>query len=211
MLDFSAVRAQVRRRVGRHRRLLAAALAAGAAAAAISAVSPAPPHLASVVVAAHDIDAGEVLSSGDVAVAEVPAGVVPSHAATTAADVLGRALAAPVRAGEVVTDRRLLGRSLLAGYPADTVAAPVRISDADTVSLLRVGDRIDVYAAVGSGSADPTSPAAVVVAGARIISLPAPTDSSQDGGLVVLAVDQRGAAALAEAGATAPLSVALRR
>ncbi len=178
---------------------------------ALSVVSPSPPRQATVVVAAHDLDAGELLSSGDIAVVQVPVSVVPSHAVTAADDLVGRALAAPVRAGEIMTDRRLLGRSLLTGYAADAVAAPVRIADVDVLGLLRVGDRIDVYAAVGGGSADPTSPAALVVAGARIISLRGPTESGQEGGLVVLAVDQRSAAALAEAGAIAPLSVALRR
>ena len=37
------------------------------------------------------------------------------------------------------------------------VAAPVRIADADVVALLRVGDRIDVYAATSVRPARPTA------------------------------------------------------
>ena len=86
------------------------------------------------------------------------------------------------------------------------VAAPIRIRDAGVVGLLEVGDRIDVYAARRD-----TSFADLVVAGARVVALPRPGDDNQEGGLVVLAVTPTEAAALAQASATAPLSLTLLR
>ena len=62
------------------------------------------------------------------------------------AGAVGRTLAAPVRAGEPVTDVRLVAPSLVAGYPG-RVALPVRMADADAVALLRVGDRVSLVAA----------------------------------------------------------------
>ena len=65
--------------------------------------------------------------------------------------VEGRVLAGPMRAGEVVSDLRLVGPALLEGYtstPGVTVlATPVRIADAGAVRPARPGDRIDVLAA----------------------------------------------------------------
>ena len=60
-------------------------------------------------------------------------------------------LAGPVRAGEPLTDVRLVGASLAAAYPG-AVAVPVRLPDAGMAALLRVGDRIDLVAA------DPRAP-----------------------------------------------------
>ena len=54
-------------------------------------------------------------------------------------------LAAPLRQGEPVTDVRLVGPSLTEGYDG-LVAVPVRLPDAGAVSLLQVGDQIDLVA-----------------------------------------------------------------
>jgi Flp pilus assembly protein CpaB len=69
-----------------------------------------------------------------------------------------------------------------------------------------VGDRIDVYAARRD-----TSLADRVVAGARVVTLPRPANDQEEGALAVLAVTPDQAAALAQASATAPLSLTLRR
>ncbi|MCX4762770.1 hypothetical protein OG562_17650 [Streptomyces sp. NBC_01275] len=97
------------------------------------------------------------------------------------------------------------------GRPAArTVAAPVRIADAETVRLLRPGDRVDVIAAeqpaVGDGEAR------VVAHGARVSKVPEPLSAvgGGDGGaLVVLSVPPSTAARLAGASATARLTVTL--
>ncbi len=93
--------------------------------------------------AAHDLDSGEVLTSDDLAIRRFPTDVAPPG---TARDAVGRTLAAPVRAGEPVTDVRLVAPSLVSGYPG-RVVLPVRVADADSVALLRVGDRVSLVAA----------------------------------------------------------------
>lgn len=206
MADLHAVLARIRRLLLRYRRPLSALLAAVAVLAVIESVAPTAAPKEPVVVAAHDLATGIVLTASDVVMVEMPPGVVPAGSSTSTAAVAGRVVAAPVREGEPLTDRRFLGRSLLTGYPAGTVAAPVRIQDAAVVDLLEVGDRIDVYAA-----RDATSLADVVVGDVTVITLPRSSDDNQQGGLVVLAVTSTQAAALAQASATAALSLTLRR
>ena len=206
MADLRAVTSQARRLFARYRRVLGALLAAVAVLGIIESMAPADPPSRRVVVAAHDLDAGALLTAGDVRAVPLPPTAVPGGAASDPARVIGRVVAGPMRAGEAVTDLRLVGRSLVARYPPGTVAAPVRIGDPDVVALLRVGDRIDVFAAGRDRSS-----ADVVVAGVRVVALPEGTDSSHDGALVVVAVTTQQAADLAEAAATAPLSVALLR
>ena len=78
------------------------------------------------------------------------AGAGPSGALASVADLPGRPLAGPVRAGEPLTDVRLLGPALLDALPGDAeerVAVPVRLADAGVTQLLAVGDRVDVLAA----------------------------------------------------------------
>lgn len=196
---------RVRRVVLRHRRLFSAALAAIAVLLVVQQLAPAPPRRIPVVVAAHDLDSGSLLDSSDVTVVGLPPGAAPHGSARSTSAVIGHRLAGPVRAGEPLTDWRLIGATLLAGYPAGQVAAPVRIADADAVGLLRVGQRIDVYAARRDAPA-----ADLVVGGAVVVALPTTSDE-QRGGLVVLAVSAADAARLAQAEAVASLSVALRR
>ncbi|WP_107409136.1 hypothetical protein [Streptomyces misionensis] len=92
-------------------------------------------------------------------------------------------------------------------HPAELVAAPVRIADADTVRLLRPGDRVDVVAAQDAAAG---SGARVLARGARVTRVPRPPDGVAEGGaLIVLAVPRATATALVGAGATARLAVTL--
>ncbi|MER8045241.1 hypothetical protein [Streptomyces sp. NPDC094032] len=92
------------------------------------------------------------------------------------------------------------------------VSAPVRIADAETVRLLRPGDRVDVIAApamttLGAGG---SGEARVVASGVRVAEVPGPGETRSDGGaLVVLSVPRPTAAALAGAGMTSQLAVTL--
>jgi pilus assembly protein CpaB len=208
MADLRVLLSRLRRAYLRHRRLVAASSAAVAVVCVVHVVSPRPPMAAPLVVAARDLPAGTVLGPGDVHVVGIDPHLVPAGADTSVAAVEGHSLAGPMRAGEPLTDRRLMGRALILGYPGDVVAAPVRIQDADAVSLLRVGDRVDVYSATGNQS----EPARRVVSDAPVVSLP-PSETGDDthtGALVVLAVTRPEAAMLAQASATTQLSVSLR-
>ncbi|MFF4587793.1 RcpC/CpaB family pilus assembly protein [Streptomyces sp. NPDC001388] len=98
------------------------------------------------------------------------------------------------------------------GRPAaGKVTAPVRIADAETVRLLRPGDRVDVIAVTAAGRTAAEGQARVVARGALVTKVPEPLEPSVgagDGGaLVVLSVPRSAAARLAGASATGRLAV----
>lgn len=197
------------------RRLLAALCVGLAAFAALRAVSPLPPETVTVTVTARDLPAGTVVAAGHLDQRRIDPGLVP-HGLLESADLHGRTLATAVRAGEMLTDARAVSPGLLAGYPG-SVAVPVRIPDAGSVGLLRVGDRIDVTAADprGTGGAD------VVAEDVAVVALPADPGTAPGSGvgtglgtglggrLVVLATSPSTAQDLAWAGANRHLSFVL--
>jgi Flp pilus assembly protein CpaB len=191
----------------RHRRSGAAVLAGVAVLLALRAVSPAPPPSTLAVVAARDLDAGAQLTSDDLRVLRVARSLAPTEGALAESTAVGRVLAAPLRAGEVLTDRSVVGPSLLAGFPVGTVATAIRLPDADIAALLRTGDHIDVLSAV----ADVGEPAVLVAADLTVIAtLDQGDDVRQPGAVVVLAATPEQAARLAGAAATGPLAVDIR-
>lgn len=210
----------LRRTAGWHRRLLAAALAAAAVAFGLEAMEPpAAPHVR-VLAADTDLTGGATLSTDDVRVAMLPPEAVPAGVLSAGTDVTGRVLAAPVRAGEPLTDVRLVGPALVEGYGAGLVAAPVRIADPAAVRLLRPGDIVDVLAAsVAAGAAAPasaaatrTAPAVTVAAAVPVVAVPEPGEDGllAEGALVVLATTPTVAEDLAGAAVTSRLSLVVR-
>jgi Flp pilus assembly protein CpaB len=196
---------RLRRFYLRYRRVIAAVAASIAVLLMARVMSPPPAETVPVVVATHDVNGGAAIAPEDVRVARMPPALVPHGAFLSTSRVVGSTVAAPLRAGEPLTDRRVLGRSLIAGYAAGLVAAPVRIQDSDVVRLLRPGDSIDVYAATSS-----RGPASLIAGSAPVVMLPQVDPASQTGALVVLAVTPLTAARLAAASATSPLSLTLR-
>ncbi|WP_443333691.1 hypothetical protein [Streptomyces sp. CB02460] len=95
-----------------------------------------------------------------------------------------------------------------ASPPVRLVSAPVRIADAETVRLLRPGDRVDVVASGGPGAA---AEARVVARGARVERVPSAEAGgpSGEGALIVLAVPRATAAGLAGAGISGGFAVVL--
>ena len=198
----------LRRTVLARRRLLAALSATAAVAVGLQAVAPPPPARTTVLTAARDIPGGTVLGPDDVRPAAFSSDTVPHGALRRAGQALGRTTAAPLRAGEAVTDVRLVTGTLLDGYPG-TVAAPVRISDAGVVALLQVGDRVDVLAA------DPRSGRAVALAHrVPVVAVPRAGEEGNalvPGALVVLGVSEETARTLAGASVGSYLSLTLVR
>jgi Flp pilus assembly protein CpaB len=204
---------RIRRAVLARRRGLAAVSAGLAVAAAVQAHAPPPNPMVAVLVAAHDLPAAVRLQAGDLATRPFSPGSVPAGVVTAAAAV-GRTTVGPVRAGEPLTDARLLGRSLLAGYPG-AVAATVRIGDPAAVGLLRVGDRIDLLAADPDGT-DPqgTGAARVLAEDVPVVALPRAVATGTDlvsGAPVVVAVPPETARLLAGAGVRSFLSLTVSR
>ncbi|WP_322937756.1 Flp pilus assembly protein CpaB [Nocardioides bizhenqiangii] len=175
----------VRRAVLRRRRLLAVLCTVGAVAAGLRATAPPAAPTEQVLVAVRDLPAGAVLDGDDLHTVEVEPDRTPDGVLTDAEDAAGAILAAPLRAGEPVTDVRLVGPDLVDSAPG-TIALPVRVSDAAQVGLLEVGDEIDLLAT------DPESRTTTTVAsGVLVLAVPAPDQEAPDaipGRLVVVGI-----------------------
>jgi hypothetical protein len=148
----------VRLLLARYRRPLAIGLALAGLWITIRSAAPPPPATIPMLTAAHDLPAGHTLTNDDLRTGAWPADRVPLGRLSLAA---GRVLASPIRAGEPVTDARVLGPGLLTGQPAGMVAVPIRLGDAAAGLIVRPGDRVDVLASSAAstlGSAWSTDP-----------------------------------------------------
>ena len=197
------------RRLGHHRRTLAAVATALGVLTLVQALTPAPPVTAPVVVAASDLTGGKTLAESDLAVVDMPTEFVPDAAAADPAALTGKILTATTPRGAPVTDRSVLTPRTLA--PGRSVA-PVRFADADLVQVIRAGDRIDIIAA-----GPDVGPDAIVAEDVRVVTIPdAEADtgfgsaSSTQGVLVLVEVHPEEAAALAQITSRAVLSPLLR-
>ena len=164
-----------------------------------------------VLVASRDVGAGATLRPRDLRVVSRPVGL---GARRLAADVdrggrpAGRVGRTPGRGAH----RRAPGRAGRdARAPAGLVAAPVRVADADAVSLLAAGDVVDILAATVDGGAE----ARLVASGVRVLAVPRAAESGiaaglGDGALLLLATTSPTAARLAAAAVTDRLSVVVR-
>ena len=106
----------------------------------------------------------------------------------------------PMRAGEPLTDFRLVGPGALAGYGESAVLATVRVDRSD-VAALRVGDRVDVVGVAPGGE----TPAEVVARGVEVATVPR-HDEAESVALGVVTTEE-GALALARAQLTSRLTV----
>lgn len=142
-----------------------------------------PPATVEVLTAARDLPAGAVLEPADLRLRPLPPEAVPDGIAEGA---VGSTLAAPVRAGEPITDVRLVGADLAAAHP-DLTTLPVRLPDAGLADLLDTGDRIDLIAT------DPQAGGSRVVAADALVLATPPNAEATDatsppGALVVLGI-----------------------
>lgn len=199
-------RRAVRRVVLARRRLLAALAAGSAVAAGVHAAAAPPPPTVAVTTAARDLPAGTLLSASDLTTGQFAPDTVPEGPAAAA---VGRTLAAPVRAGEPITDVRLVGDGLADAHPGLTTM-PVRLPDPGAAALLEAGDRIDLLAT------DPQAGSTHVVAAGAVVLATPPTGGPATGGappgtVVVLGVPPASATAVADAGVRWFLSYAFAR
>ncbi|MBV9096822.1 MAG: Flp pilus assembly protein CpaB [Frankiaceae bacterium] len=210
----------VRRLAAEPRRFAAVVCLGLAVLCALQVLRPQAPPTRSVWVVAHDVDGGAPLTAHDVRPERLPLRMVPRGALLVRERVVGRLVAAPMRAGEPVTDVRLLEPSLLAALPQPgLVAVPIRLADgAAAAALTRAGDLVNVLATAAddSGAAPPagSGPATQVIAAKlTVLAVPARDTGSDDGGagLVVVAATDAQAARLAGAAATTRLSLVLLR
>lgn len=207
----------VRRLAAQPRRFVAAVCLGLAVLSGLHVLRPHPPAGRSVWVVAHDVAGGTPLTVRDVKALRLPLTAIPRGALLARERVVGRLVAAPMRAGEPVTDVRLLEPSLLAALrQPGLVAVPVRLADGPAAAALtRAGDLVNVLgtATDDSGGDRSTAPSTrIIAAGLTVLAVPARDDGSDDGaGLVVVAATEAQAARLADAATTTRLSLALLR
>lgn len=161
-----------------------------------------------VVVATRDLQPGSALTQPDVEVRLLPATDVPLGTLTSRAAAIGRILAGPLRAGEPITDVRLVGPADTALTTGDPTAAtvPVRLADPDVADLLRPGIRVDVVTLDPDRQTDP-----VLAEDATVITIrDTPGVQGQAGRLVLVAVPRQAATQLAAASLRQPVTVTLR-
>lgn len=198
------------------RRLVAVALVVLAGALALRPAGAREAEQADVVVAAKDMAPGSLLSRADVSIRQLPAAVIPSGALTNRATAVGRVLATPIRAGEPLTDIRLVGPADTALTTGDPNAAtvPVRLADPDVADLLRPGIRVDVVTLDPDHQSDP-----VLAENATVVTVRETAGSSggvagsgqnQAGRLVLVALPRQLATRLAAASLRQPVTVTLR-
>jgi Flp pilus assembly protein CpaB len=164
---------RIHRFVFEHRRLLAAVFTGLAVLTALSALSREPDGT-SMLVARHDLRSGHVLTASDLRTTTVPPAARPSNTLGRGA-AIGRRVAGPMRAGEPITDYRVLQDDALSGYAADAVLTTIRVDRADGLTGLHVGDRIDVIAVDPEGE----SKAAVVARAVEVVTLPPSSGDSE--------------------------------
>lgn len=193
---------RVIRFVLRHHRLVAATATGLAVFFALMALTAKPAGQA-VVIASRDLNSGVAVRQSDLATVEVPAEIVPDHAATRASAVVGRTTSGAVRRGEVLTDRRTVGAGPLDGFGPDRVLAAVRVNDPAVLTLIRPGDAVDILAVAGE-----ESPKATLIAhNATVVTKPRLRSTFGDGVPVGLAVPRRDALRLAERSLDARLAI----
>lgn len=206
----------IRAHVWRWRWALAAACLGLAIAVVVLQLRPPAPATTPVLVAAHDLSAGTVLSEGDL---QVRHDHHPPPHQPQAGELLGMQMAVGLPAGMPLATTMTVGPGLAEGAPPDTVVVPVRLADAAVLQLARPGDLVDLYLAPADTGGQ-REEADLISRGAVVLSLP--EDGEGDGGLlgpqsalgastevVILAVKERDATLLTGASGFAPLRAVL--
>ncbi|AWB91367.1 SAF domain-containing protein [Aeromicrobium chenweiae] len=183
-----------------HRRLLAALFAGLAVLAALTSLRQDADGVR-VQVADRDLRSGHVIGADDLRTAVLPSAAAPAHTLGRDAAV-GHRVAGPMRAGEVVTDFRVVRAGALAGYGPGAVLTTIRVDRADGAAAVRVGDRVDVVAVDPDGE----SPAQVVARDVEVVTVPSSDDGS-DATALGLVTTEKNALRLAGAGLRSRFSV----
>jgi SAF domain len=190
-----------------HRRKLAVLAAVAAVLTGVTAAAPEGPAMMSVVKAKSRLPAGTVVSTSDLVLDRVAAADVPEGVLTDPLTLVGKTLAASVAQNQMMTP--LAATDARTSVPYGHVIAPLRLVDTALVALLRPGDLVDVVAADAQAGQ-----ATVVAAGARVLTIPQVPDEwvrpGPEGALVLIDVDAHTAPIVAQAAASATLSIIWR-
>ncbi|GAA4837387.1 SAF domain-containing protein [Actinomycetospora corticicola] len=122
-----------------------------------------------VVVAARDLAPGGALAPDDVVLVDRPPDTVPRGALVATDAAVGGHLVGGVRAGEVLTDVRLVGpgAARASAGTADAAGVPLRLADPALAVLVRPGALVDVVGGARGGGQD----GAILAPGARVLTV----------------------------------------
>lgn len=185
-----------------HRLRMAGAAVLATLALVLALVPPSDGTGVPLVVTVADLAAGATVHASDLAVRDWPADLVPAGAVHEVAVAQGRVLVGAARAGEPLTDVRLVGAGPAAG--SDGAAVPVRLADAGVAALLVPGSRVDVVT-VGARTDQPV----VLAADAIVLAVLAP-DTGARGRLVMVAMPRDTATRVAAASLSEQVAITLR-
>jgi pilus assembly protein CpaB len=190
------------------RRLAAGLLLVLAAVLAVAGVASPSVAGVPVVVARRDLVPGAAVGPDDVGVVPRPPAVVPVGALRETGDVVGRRPVGPVRAGEVLTDVRLVGpdAARLAVGAVDAAGVPLRLADPAVAALVRPGALVDVVGGAGVGGGD----GVVLATGARVLTVLPGEERTASAPLVLVALPGPEAARVAAATVGQEVTLTLR-
>lgn len=164
-----------------------------------------------VITAVRDLTPGTVLTPADVVVSNWDSANVPEGALFETGGVDGRTLTGPVRAGELLTDVRLLGsRTATTALGTEARVVPVHLADAGVSDLLREGDQVDVLTVEVQEDPNAVPAARVLASGAVVVLVSADAGgSTQRDRVVLLALPTDDATTVAAASLVSALTVTL--
>ncbi len=164
------------------------------------------------VVSARDLPVGTLLRAGDLKLVDLPDDVRPRGATASPASAEGRMLVGAARAGEPLTDVRLVDTAIPGTGDPENSTVPVRLGDAGVAELLRPGQRVDVVAAAEAGrEASVLAGMAVVAAvGAQGTGEPRASGAGSKGPLVLLSLPSASATRVAATSLERSITVTLR-
>jgi Flp pilus assembly protein CpaB len=152
----------------------------------MSAFLPPPtPRGVPIVVVAHDLMPGHVLTPSDLVVADWPAELSPGGVVVDPGTLVGKALGAGMSRGEAVTAARIRGPGLLSGARPGLVAAHVRLTDPAMSAVAAPGDHVDLISSAGHVVAPDVVVLAVDAGSARTGGWSAASGSEPPGGVIV--------------------------
>lgn len=164
-----------------------------------------------VLVAAHDLPPGRTITATDLRVAELPVDSIADGSLRDSAQAKNKVLVGAARAGETITDVRVAGSALTAMAGRHTAAVPIRLADDAVADLLRPGTHVDVVGAPAEGEVGAdvlaTDVTVLTVREQRAGRGPGTTDH---GRLVLVALPQKSASAVAASSLTREVTVTLR-
>ncbi len=169
----------------------------------VTAIVPTPGSArAPLVVAAVDLPAGRTVRAVDLALRLWPPELVPAGALHDPRAVGGRVIVGAARAGEPITDVRLVGAGPAPGLLA--AAVPVRLADAAVAALLLPGRRVDVVT-LGQRSDQP-----VLLAEDAVVLAVLAEDPRVRGRIVIVSMPREIATRVAAASLADQVTVTLR-